>query len=197
MSSTRRVFLLGATGSSFLPRLTWAQQAKATPRIGWISIEAQPDPFIDGFREGLRRHGYVEGTNVILDLRYSPGHIEGLTAAVADLIQRKVLFIGGDPVELGLANSLNKPGRNFTGSTFMSLEIAGKRVELIKEAYRTPITRANPRSGVRPKRQRALSGSRSPTCRSARSASWTPRSIALDVRVERVRRCRRFHELWR
>ena len=99
MSSTRRVFLVGATGSCLLPRLTWAQQAKATPHIGWISIETQPDPFIDGFREGLRRHGYVEGTNVILDLRYSPGYIDGLTAAVADPIRRKVLFI----VSSGLA----------------------------------------------------------------------------------------------
>jgi len=156
MTSTRRVFLVGATGSCLLPQLTWAQQAKATPHIGWISIEAQPDPFIDGFREGLRRHGYVEGTNVVLDLHYSPGNIEGLTDAVADLIHRKVLFIvssglatravkgvenvpvlfviSGDPVELGIANSLSRPGRNFTGSTFMSLEIAGKRVELIKEA---------------------------------------------------------------
>jgi putative tryptophan/tyrosine transport system substrate-binding protein len=156
MNPTRRVLLIGAAGSCLLSRSTWAQQAKATPHIGWISIEAQPDPFIEGFREGLRRQGYVEGTNVILDVRYSPGNIEGLTAAVADLIERKVrlivssgvatravkgveklpvLFaISGDPVELGIANSLNKPGRNFTGSTFMSLEIAGKRVELIKEA---------------------------------------------------------------
>lgn len=156
MSSTRRVFLLGMAGSWLLPRLTWAQQAKAIPHIGWISIETQPDPFIDGFRAGLRRLGYVEGKNVVLDVRYSPGNMEGLKAAVADLIQRKVLFIvssgvatravmgvesvpvlfaiSGDPVELGIAKSLNKPGHNFTGSTFMSLEIAGKRVELIKEA---------------------------------------------------------------
>src|SRR6266566_1408904 len=156
MSPTRRMFLLGTAGSCLLPRLTWAQQAKASPHVGWISIETQPDPFIDGFRAGLRQEGYVEGTNVILDLRYSPGNIEGLTAAVADLIQRKVRFIvssglatravkgvenvpvlfaiSGDPVELGVANSLNKPGRNFTGITFMSMEIAGKRVELIKEA---------------------------------------------------------------
>lgn len=156
MSPTRRVFLLGMAGSWLLPRLTWAQQAKAIPHIGWISIETQPDPFIDGFREGLRRLGYVEGKNIILDVRYSPGNMEGLTAAVDDLIQRKVLFIvssgvtmravrgvenvpvlfamSGDPVELGIAKSLNKPGHNFTGSTFMSLEIAGKRVELIKEA---------------------------------------------------------------
>jgi putative ABC transport system substrate-binding protein len=156
MSPTRRVFLVWAAGSWLLPRSTWAQQAKTIPHIGWISIEAQPDPFIEGFREGLRREGYVEGANVILDVRYSPGNIEGLNAAVADLIQTKVLFIvssglatravkgvenvavlfaiSGDPVELGIANSLNKPGGNFTGSTFMSLKIAAKRVELIKEA---------------------------------------------------------------
>ena len=45
-----------------------------------------------------------------------------------------VLFaISGDPVELGIAQSLSRPGGNFTGSTFMSRDIAGKRVELFKE----------------------------------------------------------------
>ena len=48
-----------------------------------------------------------------------------------------VLFaISGDPVELGIANSLARPGRNFTGGTFLSLEIAGRRVELLKQALR-------------------------------------------------------------
>jgi putative ABC transport system substrate-binding protein len=110
---------------------------------------------VDGFRDGLRRYGYVEGQNVILDLRYARD-VEALQRAVAELTQSKVAFIvssgpairaikgardipvlfaiSGDPVELGLAASLGRPGGNFTGLTFLSLEIAGRRVALLKEA---------------------------------------------------------------
>lgn len=155
MSPTRRVFLIATAASGLPARLAWGQPVKPIQHIGWISNDAQPDPFIDGFREGLRRLGYVEGTNLILDSRYLPEDPEGQKAAVADLIRKKVrlivcagvalraamvtqdvpvLFvISGDPVELGIAKSLSQPG-NFTGSTFMSLDIAEKRVQLLKEA---------------------------------------------------------------
>jgi putative ABC transport system substrate-binding protein len=115
----------------------------------------EPDPFVDGFREGLRRHGYVEGQNLVLELRYTHD-LDVLRRAVADLAQSKVAFIvssgpairairtargipvlfaiSGDPVELGLAVSLARPGGDFTGLTFLSLEVAGKRVELLKQA---------------------------------------------------------------
>ena len=43
-------------------------------RIFWASTESQPDPFVDGFREGLRERGYIEGVNVVLELRYAPGN---------------------------------------------------------------------------------------------------------------------------
>jgi ABC-type uncharacterized transport system substrate-binding protein len=140
-----------------VPCLAGAQPQRALPphRIGWISTETEPDPFVDGFREGLRRHGYIEGQNLILDLRYARD-LEALRQAVAELSQSKVAFIAssgpairaivgardipvlfaisGDPVELGLARSLARPGGNFSGITFLSLEVAGKRVELIKQA---------------------------------------------------------------
>ncbi len=156
MALDRRAFLAG-TAATLVPGLAGAQpQRSLSPhRIGWISTEIEPDPFVDGFREGLRRHGYVEGQNVILDLRYTRD-LEALRRAVAELTQSKVAFIvssgpairairgardipvlfaiSGDPVELGLAASLARPGGNFTGLTFLSLEIAGKRVELLKQA---------------------------------------------------------------
>jgi putative ABC transport system substrate-binding protein len=153
MALERRAFLVGL-GVTLVSAAAGAQPQKVR-RIGWISTEAQPDPFVEGFREGLRRHGYVEGQNVILDLRYTRD-LDALRAAVADLIQSKVAFIvssgpairairaardvpvlfaiSGDPVELGLAQSLARPGGNFTGLTFLSLAIAGKRVELLKQA---------------------------------------------------------------
>lgn len=155
MTSDRRAFVIAAV-VALLPRAAHAQPARPIPRIGWISTEPQPDPFVAGFREGLRQHGYIEGQNVVLELRYATGGLDALRAAVADLVRMKVAFIvssgpailgvravadvpvlfaiSGDPVDLGIANSLARPGRNFTGSTFLSLEIAGKRVELLKQA---------------------------------------------------------------
>ena len=92
---------------------------------------------------------------MILDLRYTRD-LEALRTAVAELTQLKVAFIvssgpairairgrrdipvlfaiSGDPVQLGLAASLGRPGGNFTGLTSLSLEIAAKRVELLKQA---------------------------------------------------------------
>ena len=153
MALHRRTFLAGVAAALVASR-AGAQPQKAR-RIGWISTEAQPDPFVDGFREGLRGYGYVEGQSVILDLRYTRD-LDALRSAVAELTQSKVAFIvssgpairairearevpvlfaiSGDPVQLGLAQSLARPGGNFTGVTFLSLAIAGKRVELLKQA---------------------------------------------------------------
>lgn len=135
-----------------------AARAQVVPRIQsilWVSTEAQPDPFIASFRDGMRERGYVEGQNLAFVLRYAPGDparlreiLPELLSVPADLIvssgpailviraatERPVLFaISGDPVQLGIADSLARPGRNFTGMTFMSLEVAKKRVELLKE----------------------------------------------------------------
>lgn len=137
-----------------MPSPSWAQ--KATPRIGWLSAGSEPDPFLDGFREGLRKLGYIEGRNVVLEIRHADGNLDKLRTAAAELAQAKpaaivasltalraartikdipiVYTISGDPIEAGLARSLSRPGGNMTGSTFLSLEVAGKRVELLKEA---------------------------------------------------------------
>jgi putative ABC transport system substrate-binding protein len=153
--SGRRTFLALVAGA-LLPSPAVAQPSGAPARIGWVSTEPRPDPFLDGFRDGLRRHGYVEGQHVVLELRYVTGDLAALRAAVAELVQSRVTFIvssgpairaartardvavlfaiSGDPIELGIASSLARPGGNFTGITFMSLEVAGKRVELLKRA---------------------------------------------------------------
>jgi ABC-type uncharacterized transport system substrate-binding protein len=118
---------------------------------------SQPDPFLDGFREGMRERGYVEGRNVVFDLHYAGGDLAALRQVISDLKQGNidlavssgpatramksvtdvpVLFaLSGDPVELGVVKSLAQPGGNFTGSTFLSLELAGKRVELLKDIF--------------------------------------------------------------
>jgi putative ABC transport system substrate-binding protein len=137
MTLDRRAFMIGL--ATLAASRVLAQPAR---RIGWISTEAEPDPFVDGFREGLRRHGYVEGQSLVLDLWYTRD-LNALRAAVAELTQSKVAFIvssgpairairqardipvlfaiSGDPVELGLAKSLARPGGNFTGLTWLFL----------------------------------------------------------------------------
>src|SRR2546426_11542943 len=149
----RRAVLIGLA-ATLLPSPARAQ--KPPPRIGWLSAGSEPDPFLEAFREGLQKLGYVEGKNVVLDIRHAHGNLEALRAGAAALAQSKVALIvasltavraartvkdipilftiSGDPVEAGLARSLSRPGGNLTGSTFLSLEIAGKRVEMLKEA---------------------------------------------------------------
>jgi putative ABC transport system substrate-binding protein len=151
----RRAVVIGLATTLF-PSLAHAQKAPMPARIGWLSAGSQPDPFLDGFREGLSKLGYVEGRNVVLETRHAHGDLEALRRGAAELVRARVALIvvsltavraartikdipivftiSGDPIEAGLAKSLSRPGGNLTGSTFLSLEIAAKRVELLKEA---------------------------------------------------------------
>jgi ABC-type uncharacterized transport system substrate-binding protein len=152
----RREFigLLGG-GAAAWPLDSRAQQAAKMYVVLWVSTEAQPDPFIEAFRDGMKSQGYVEGRNLAFVLRYAPADVAALRAMLPDLLttpadlivssgpaiqamraatDKPVLFaISGDPVALGIVESLARPGRNFTGSTFMSLELAQKRVHLLHE----------------------------------------------------------------
>jgi ABC-type sugar transport system substrate-binding protein len=155
----RRAVLVGLAGM-LLPSRALAQKSPAMPRVGWLSAGSEPDPFLEAFREGLRSLGYVEGQNIVLEARHAHGDLAALTAGASELVQAKVALIvasltairaareikdvpvvftvSGDPVAARLARSLSRPGGNLTGSTFQSLELAGKRVELLKEALRRP-----------------------------------------------------------
>ena len=151
----RREFVALLGGAVTWPCVALAQQPGRIHSILWVSTEAQPDPFIAGFRDGMRERGYVEGQNLAFVLRYAPGDPAGVEAMLPELLripvdlivssgpairamrattQKPVLFaVSGDPIELGVVESLSHPGRNFTGCTFLSLEVAQKRVELIRE----------------------------------------------------------------
>jgi len=153
----RRDFIALAGGA-----VTWASAARAQQptkvyRIFWVSTESEPDPFLDGFRQGLRERGYVEGKDVVFELHYATGNPAALREVISELKRGNidlavssgpatramtavtdvpVLFaLSGDPVELGIVKSLGQPGGNFTGSSFLSLELAGKRVELLKDVF--------------------------------------------------------------
>src|SRR5215470_3842615 len=140
---------------SALPRIV-ASQTPPKYRIAFIAAAAGRSPFYDALRQGLSDLGYVEGVNITVEYHSSEDRTR-LPALAEELVHRKpdaivtqgpaafsiasatktipvVFGFSGDPVEAGFVASLARPGRNLTGMTFMALELAGKRLELFKEA---------------------------------------------------------------
>ena len=153
----RREFitLVGGTAVSFvsLPRSARAQQSTKIPRIGIID----DSPIWNAFRHGLRDLGYLEGQNIAFEYRYAGGLPDRLALVAVELVHRPVDLIAtfgtpptlaakqatttiptvmmgvGDPVGAGLVTSLARPGGNITGNTILGPEVAGKRLQLLKE----------------------------------------------------------------
>jgi len=148
-----------ASGSLVALRTAEAQQVGKVRRIGVLAA-ARPSA-IEAFQQGLHELGWVEGQNITFESRSAEGERERLPALAAELVQLQVDLIvamggtpvvraakeatstipivmatgGPDPVRDGLVASLARPGGNVTGvSTFPGVELAGKRVELLKEA---------------------------------------------------------------
>src|SRR5262249_3137940 len=144
----RRDFIALVFGAVTWPHAADAQQPTKVYRIFWVSTESQPDPLLDGFREGLRERGYVEGRDIVFELHYAAGDPAALRQVISDLKGARidlavssgpatramtavtdvpVLFaLSGDPVALGVVKSLGQPGGNFTGTPFLSPGLAGK-----------------------------------------------------------------------
>ena len=124
--------------------------------VGFLSVSAAP-AFIESLQEGLREHGYIEGETIIVDWRVTrdreelPGIAQEFVDSEVDLIIAGgtkavkaamkatstipiVMTNSGDAVGTGLVESLARPGGNVTGSTQISPQLSGKRVELLKEA---------------------------------------------------------------
>ena len=134
------------------------QQTEKVRRIGFLSA-AIPDPQIDdGFRQGLREHGYFEGQNLLVERRSAEGRNDRLPVFAAELVRLKVevvvtattaavlavkkataaipivFTLVSDPVALGVVSNLARPGGNITGFSQLTVELTGKRLELLKEA---------------------------------------------------------------
>jgi putative ABC transport system substrate-binding protein len=132
-----------------------AQQPKKIPRLGMLAMV--PAPHHDAFQQALRDLGYIEGENIVIERRYAMGNREKLPDLASELVSLKVdvvvsigpvtpfaaksiktipvvMAYSGDPVDAGIVASLARPGGNVTGMSFFAAVLAGKRVELLKEA---------------------------------------------------------------
>jgi putative ABC transport system substrate-binding protein len=154
----RRTFIAGLGGAAAWPVVARAQQP-AIPVIGYLStITPEADAgLLNAFRQALRETGFVEGQNVAIEYRWAENQYDRLSQLVADLARHRVNVIvapddpaalaakrasttipivfwaGGDPVQMGLVASLNRPGGNLTGVNSMNPEFAGKRFGLLHE----------------------------------------------------------------
>ena len=155
----RREFVALLGSALAWPLVARAQQRARRPRVG-VLIFSTPrgDPGTESLLSGLRELGYEEGRNIDIEYRFAEGRTERLAELARELVAIKpdlLIALGGDvtpfvsqatktipiiyassadPVGLGLAESLNKPGGNATGVTFLSDELAAKRLEVLKEA---------------------------------------------------------------
>ena len=135
--------------------LARAQAPEKLRRIGWLSSgsPASHAGLLDGFREGLKEYGWVEGRNIALELRWAEGNLDRLPSLAAELVRLKpdlivtaanpvhivarkatstipiVMATGADPVSSGLAASFARPGGNVTGLSGFYDELPGKLLE--------------------------------------------------------------------
>jgi putative ABC transport system substrate-binding protein len=153
----RLVVIVSLTFTLLATPLAAPAQPVKVPRIGVLRAGAPPDPNVEGFREGLRELGYVEGQNVVIEYRWAEGKPDRLAGLALELVRLKVDVIvtgGGQATQAamsatstlpivtgaagspatGLVASLARPGGNVTGLTVVNVELSAKKVELLREA---------------------------------------------------------------
>jgi putative ABC transport system substrate-binding protein len=158
MNNRRKLIVALGAGALAVPLTSFAQQSGNMPRIGLLWIEGRSSsPYVAAFRDGLRARGYVEGKNIRIEDHSLVDRYELLPEAAGRLVSQKidvivcygataievaskatstipiVIVMSGDPVKLGVAASLSRPGGNVTGTSSISQELSGKRLELLKE----------------------------------------------------------------
>jgi putative ABC transport system substrate-binding protein len=150
---------LGVLGTAFVVE---AQTPPRVVRVGFIAVTADPSatPVLQAFRDGLRQLGWIEGRNLVLDVRVAGERIERVPGFVDDFARLRtdvivtigqailaetarstrtipiVIGTGGDPVMLGVAQSLARPGGNVTGTVSIAgPEVFGKYLQFLGEAH--------------------------------------------------------------
>jgi putative ABC transport system substrate-binding protein len=156
----RRDFIAGLSSGVAWPLVARAQQS-AIPVIGFLAVgsfETRSEPFVAAFHRGLSERGFIEGRNVAIEFRWTDGRNDQLPAFAAELVRRQVAVIvaigstqaalaasgatrtipvvfnvGSDPVQIGLVDSLARPGGNLTGVSLLVSAIVAKRLQLLRE----------------------------------------------------------------
>jgi putative tryptophan/tyrosine transport system substrate-binding protein len=160
----RRSFVVAVAAGMFLPTFWARAQRSALPVIGYLCPES-PTAFasrLRAFRQGLADAGYVEGRNLAIEFRWAEGQHSRLGALAAELVNRRVDVIvapggapsgiaakaattsipivfemGGDPLRLGLVDSLSRPSGNLTGVASFNVDLSPKRLQFLLEVIPT------------------------------------------------------------
>ena len=156
----RRRFLIAALGAAVAPG-AGAQTANRVYTVGVLSLSSRAgvERFLDDFRNGMREEGFVEGRNVKFEYRYGDHDFRKVERLAGELVHLKVDAIFApstwavhgakaatstipivftnvnDPVVVKFVESLAKPGRNITGVSVASVELTGKRLQLLRDAF--------------------------------------------------------------
>jgi putative ABC transport system substrate-binding protein len=154
----RRDFITLLSGAAAWPLAARAQQAGKTPTIGFLGADpAGWRPWTDAFVGQLRKLGWIEGRTIAIEYRWSEGRPERATEIAAEFVRLKVdvivtsgtpaalaakqatavipivFAVAADPLGTGLVESLARPGGNITGLSIQQADLAGKRLELLRE----------------------------------------------------------------
>ena len=155
--TTRREFIAALGGAAVAWPLAAGAQQPAMPVIGFLYFGWPDTNMVATFRKGLSEAGYFEGRNLAIEFRSAQNDTARLSELAADLVRRQVAAIAapsgtaalaaraatttipivfntaGDPVQMGLVASLNRPGGNVTGVANMHMEVAAKRFGILRE----------------------------------------------------------------
>ena len=160
MNTRRKLLLTMGAGALAVPRWAWAQPARRSYRLGWISVSNSfKEPYSIAFVQRLAELGFVEGRNLTIERRHGDNKLERMPAVSAELGKLKcdayfgagaevnlatltqasrqtpIVFVAVDfdPVATGDVASLARPGGRVTGVTALQSALPAKRLELLKE----------------------------------------------------------------